>query len=1009
MEQLWLLLATILVLGMQGGFLLLEAGRVRAKNSVSVAQKNVGDLVVSWTAFFLFGYWLMFGVTGPLLPSFPETDTLDFLFQLGFCATAASIVSGGVAERMRFVAYLVLVGLMAAVIYPLVGRWVWGGLGAGAGGSWLAGLGFVDFAGSTVVHGVGAWVALAGMLAIGPRLGRFDAQGRVQPIGGHSAVFSLLGLLVLFIGWFGFNGGALSPDDPRFAPTLLATATSAAFGALAGMLVGAALDHGLFNPSRMLCGMLGALVTITACADVASSREAMVLGLAGGLLATLGAHWLLHRWRLDDPLDVVATHGLTGVLGTLAVAFVGDASALPAGSRLAQAGVQLTGVVVVFAFTFLLSGLALWALSRRMPLRVSARQERLGLNQTEHGEALGTERLQRALDERLDEASDGGTPAGTARLAEDTGDDAAGLAAAVNELLDRQERASAEIRASKERFEQFALTASDWLWESDERLCLSYVSTNDPRVDAAVLVGRPLSALLRLSDAERSRVHGAIEAREALPPCEGTLILDEGDLRIVELRGVPRHDPAGNYLGYRGTFHDVTERHGAERRALFLARHDALTGLSNRLALSEDMAALLASEPGRGTTIVACIDLDGFKAVNDGHGHAVGDLLLKDVAGRLRQSLRSTDRVFRTGGDEFVVLLALQDAREPRALGRAWSEHLVASLSEPYPVLNHSLTIGASVGLAFHPEHGHDPDALVHLADLALYAAKNAGKGRVTLFEPWMDNDARRQVELEAHLREALANEQLTLQYQPQFDGASDRPNGFEALLRWTHPELGSVPPELFIPVAERLGLMEEIGLFVLRTACAFAASWPSADGDEAPSIAVNVSPTQFENPRFVGQVVDVLAESALPAPRLELEITEEVLVRDFAGLRDMLLELRELGVSIAVDDFGSGQTSLSYLNHLPISKLKIDRTLIDGLNEDDRAREITRSIVDLGHKLGCRIIAEGVEEKEQATLLRTWKCDQMQGHLYARPMSAERVEQTLGRAALGQPPSRAA
>ena len=281
-----------------------------------------------------------------------------------------------------------------------------------------------------------------------------------------------------------------------------------------------------------------------------------------------------------------------------------------------------------------------------------------------------------------------------------------------------------------------------------------------------------------------------------------------------------------------------------------------------------------------------------------------------------------------------------------------------------------------------------------------------------------MDGDARRQVELEAHLREALANEQLTLRYQPQFDGAGDRPSGFEALLRWTHPELGSVPPDRFVPVAERLGLMEEIGLFVLRTACAFAASWPAADGaangaadgEGAPSIAVNVSPSQFENPRFVEHIVDVLAESALPASRLELEITEEVLVRDLEGLKGHAARApRARRVDRGGTTSAAGQTSLRYLNHLPVSTLKMDRTLIDGLTEDDRTRDITRSIVDLGHKLGCRVVAEGVEEEGQAALLRTWKCDQIQGYPYAGPMSAECVERMLGRTGLGQPSSRAA
>jgi len=693
LDTLWLFLAAIMVLSMQAGFLLLEAGRVRAKNSVNVAQKNVADLVVSWSLFFMIGYWLMFGTIGPLGGASDTSASLHFLYQLGFCATAASIVSGGVAERITFIAYLALAALTSALIYPLVGRWVWGGLGPGPTGSWLGELGFVDFAGSTVVHGVGAWVALAAILVIGPREGRFDADGSPRAMPGHSAVLSLLGVLILLIGWFGFNAGSLSPDDPRFASTVFSTMTAAVFGA---------------------------------------------------------------------------------AIGTLAVALVGDASALPAGSRPAQLVVQLGGVVAVFAFTWTVTWGALHALARYRPLRVTALQERLGLNQTEHGEALGAERLQRALNDRL-QAPTAGARTGQERLTVDSGDEAAELAMAMNELLARQEEATRRISASEQRCEQFANTASDWLWETDATLCLSFVSTREGLLDEAsrrALHGRSLAALIRLRPAESRIVGAAIGARRPIPSTEVALLLDDRSRRIVELRGVPYRTEEGAFLGYRGTFHDVTERRDAERRAVFLSRHDTLTGLANRRALADRLQRLLARNAAGQGTIVACIDLDGFKAVNDGHGHAIGDRLLTLVGKRLRLARRQADEVFRTGGDEFVLVSPAADLDTIRDAGTSWGNRLIASLSAPYELDALSLKIGASVGLAFAPEHAGEPDALVHLADLALYAAKEAGKGQVVWFEPEMDGDARRQVEIEERLRGALAGDELTVQYQPQYLGS---------------------------------------------------------------------------------------------------------------------------------------------------------------------------------------------------------------------------------------------
>ncbi|MFK7966507.1 MAG: EAL domain-containing protein [Burkholderiaceae bacterium] len=999
LDLLWLLLASLLVLSMQAGFLLLEAGRVRSKNSVSVAQKNVTDLVVSWVTFYAFGYLLMTGLTVPgqwavvgISVKSSTKSVLDFVYLLGFCAAAASIVSGGIAERMAFRAYLAMTFVVAGFIFPLVARAVWGEAGQVSWGAWLAQWGFVDFAGAAVVHGVGAIVALACIIFIGPRIGRFDDTGRPQPIAGHNAVISLLGTLVLLLGWFGFNAGALSPSDPLFAQVLLNTCSAAAFGAFAGMLVGVRIDKGIFNPSRVTSGLLGGLVSITACAHLTSEVQSVIVGVAGGAVATGGAHWLLVKCKLDDPLDVVSTHGMAGFVGIVAVALVGSVEQLPAGSRMSQLTIQIIGYAAIAGFSFAMAWLSLRGFAAFMSIRVSAEVEQLGLNHTEHGEGVGVDRLQAALAERLDSKQ-----SFDQRFDTEDGDDAAELAHAMNQLLDKHDRARQAVEQSRSRFEDFAQTASDWLWESDARLVLMFSSTKAGSRNGAEtedLAGRRLFDVVRLPDSVLGEVRAAIRTRHPLAISDATLELPSGDELLIEVRGRPYFDSDGEYLGYRGTFNDVTERRSAERRATYLSRHDELTGLANRRALSEDLARLQSTQGPAQGLVVAALDLDGFKRVNDANGHMIGDALLKAVAKRLDSSMRGTDRLFRTGGDEFVLLLPNFELHDIRNSSQAWCERLIGKISQPYELENLSLEIGASIGIALYPDHGADATELIHLADLALYAAKGRGKGQAAFFEPEMDEHAKDLIQLEADLKAAVTREELYLDYQPQVDSHSGAITGFEALVRWQHPTRGVLTPNVFIPIAERCKLMGSIGSQVLHKACQFASQWPIADGAEPLRVAVNVSPSQFTGDQIVNDVMSSLEQSGLSADRLELEITEDLLIEDVASVSQTLMKIRELGVSIAIDDFGSGQTSLQYLNQFPISKLKIDRAFVRNLSNDLRAQEITQSIVMLGHKLGCIVTAEGVEKGDQRQLLQDWQCDELQGFMFAKPMPpAEALE----------------
>ena len=421
-------------------------------------------------------------------------------------------------------------------------------------------------------------------------------------------------------------------------------------------------------------------------------------------------------------------------------------------------------------------------------------------------------------------------------------------------------------------------------------------------------------------------------------------------------------------------------------------RTDGLTGLSDRQWFREGLTAQLAAAEREDQVAVVLIDLDRFKAINDSHGHPIGDALLQMVAQRLRSVVRDGDLVSRLGGDEFAVMMPGVGAPEEMGL------RLVDLLSRPYLIEGHVAVIGASIGIAVGPRDGADTASLVRAADLALYQAKEDGRQSVRLFKQEMDIRARARHALLDDLRRALALQQFEVHYQPQTNLGSRQLVGFEALVRWRHPELGLIPPDRFIPLAEEVGLIVGIGEWVLRKACLDAMSWPGQ-----LTVAVNVSAKQLEDPNRLPRVVEAaLAASGLPAMRLEVEITESALVRYEQQALQVLHTLRAKGVRVSMDDFGTGYSSLSQLRSFPFDKLKIDRSFVRDLASSDEAVAVIRAIAALGASLGMTTTAEGVETDAQETMVRNDGCTDMQGYLVSRPVPAEDVSELIRSLTIG-------
>ena len=539
----------------------------------------------------------------------------------------------------------------------------------------------------------------------------------------------------------------------------------------------------------------------------------------------------------------------------------------------------------------------------------------------------------------------------------------------------------------------FEESASDWLWQIDAGLRLHRVSGRLAALlecDPAALQDMPLGELIAPNGLvpvgekhDGDTLSACLAQRTAFRDLQ-VLVAFEGRTRWFSLAGKPVLDQAGRFTGYRGVGSDITAARKSDERIAYLARYDSLTGLPNR-ALFQEALDQACAQPV--PFALLCLDLDGFKSVNDTLGHATGDSLLMAVAGRMRGCVRTGDIVARLGGDEFAVLQSHGDARTAEALAR----RLVEYVAEPYRIGSAPASVGLSIGIALSDGTPADAEALLRGADLALYQSKKEGRGTWHFFEQAMAERARTRHAMQADLRRAIDRDELLVEFQPILDIASGDITGAEALVRWLHPERGRIGPGDFIPIAEESGLILPLGAWVLHRACREAATWHGG-----ARVAVNLSPLQFRDPGLLALVDEALAGSGLSPHRLELEITESVFL-DAADRTIACLEaLRSRGIHIALDDFGTGYSSLSYRRSVPFDEVKIDQSFIRDLSVNDDAIAIVQAIVGMASSLGMYTTGEGVETVAQARLLQLTGCSQAQGYLFGRPCSSEAIARIM-------------
>ena len=554
-----------------------------------------------------------------------------------------------------------------------------------------------------------------------------------------------------------------------------------------------------------------------------------------------------------------------------------------------------------------------------------------------------------------------------------------------------------ELQQAVLLLQDYEASGIGWFWSSDAEGRITYISdcvANQLGVERNAVIGQPIQSLFILERDDEDTIERPLplilSARKTFSDLQVRAAVEDKEIWWA-ISGRPQIDGVGGFEGYRGNGAEITAKRQSQKDASRLAQYDSLTGLANRHRMGKRLhTTLTAYQSAKRCCAVMMIDLDRFKAVNDTLGHPAGDELLKQVAGRLKRVLPDGGcEIGRLGGDEFQIMLP--DVDDRGRLGEI-ARTIITMVSQPYQIEGSRCVIGASVGVAIAPYDGINSEELVRSADLALYAAKGGGRGQFRFYSSDLHSEAERRRQIEDELRDALANDQMRVVFQPIVDTQTNRVVSMETLARWTHPELGEISPAVFIPIAEEANLIGALGDWVLKRACVEAQGWPGS-----VRIAVNVSAAQFGNAAFASVVTQALAHSGLLPERLELELTESIFLGDEVAISDMFNQLKLLGVRLALDDFGTGYSSLSYLQHAPFDKIKIDKSFIRGVTQEgNRNAAIISAIVSLAEALGMDTTAEGIEAHDELDAMRQLRVNQIQGYIYAAAVSGEDVAEAM-------------
>ncbi|HVS25704.1 MAG TPA: EAL domain-containing protein [Burkholderiales bacterium] len=559
------------------------------------------------------------------------------------------------------------------------------------------------------------------------------------------------------------------------------------------------------------------------------------------------------------------------------------------------------------------------------------------------------------------------------------------------------------LHGSEELFRALIQNSTDIITIHDAEGITIYETPSASRILGylpGALIGKSPFDAIHPKDVEGTRVafHSVLEGSREVLPVE--FRFHHADGSWIWLEGVGAN--LMHHYGIEGivlTSRDITPRKNAEKQLNYLANHDALTGLPNRLLMEDRLRQAIAQAHRNGyLAAVMLIDLDQFKMVNESLGHHAGDLLLMEVARRIKQCAREGDTIARLGGDEFTVILHNAGTVEHVS---SIAQMILEEFSRPLTIDRQELFTSASIGISIYPADGDEPDALIKHADTAMYSAKKLGRSNHRFFTDDLNAKVRERIVLENGLRTAVQRNELRLYYQPKVNVASGRIIGAEALLRWQHPQLGLVSPEIFIPIAEETGLIVPIGEWVLRTACNQICVWHNA-GHEL-HVAVNLSPYQLREQDLCDRITEIMLQTGVPANQLEVEITESVLVENAENAIAVLNTLKSQGIAIAIDDFGTGYSSLSYLGRFPLDILKIDQSFVRNITTDEGNTAIVRAILALAKSLGMKVVAEGVESNTQLSFLSAHGCDFAQGYFFSPPVEAERFVQLVKAGAMAK------